>query len=226
MPREVLKRALLDHLLHRCYVKLAPSRIAGVGVLAVREIPPDTDPFAPPNAHLLPPEPPCIAVCEEELTGHPTGVRSQLHSFFAALDDPRDPTGTTRLRHPMGGLVYGINATGLERLDASWFVNHGEEPNVRFCEASADGAFNRYITTRTVSAGGAASPAPRARQRDRFDGCTARARARRGAADRLPHRVLRAVRAHGELRAGRAAGGARRAAARRRGRGGAAEERT
>ena len=148
-----LKRTLLEHLLRRCYVKLAPSRIAGVGVLAVRDIPPETDPFISPNNQLLPPEPPCIAICEEELTGLPLGVRTQLFSFFAALDDPRDPTGTTRLRHPMGGLVYGVNATGLERLDASWFVNHGEEPNVRYSEATEDGTFNRYITTRTVRAG-------------------------------------------------------------------------
>ena len=53
-----LKSSLLDHLRHRSFVKLAPSRIAGVGVVAVRDIPPDTDPFLPPNAHLLPPEPP------------------------------------------------------------------------------------------------------------------------------------------------------------------------
>ena len=54
--------------------------------------------------------------------------------------------------------MYGVNATGLERLDASWFVNHGEDPNVRYCEATDDNVFNRYITTRTVRAGGAAPP--------------------------------------------------------------------
>ena len=79
----MLKRALLDHLMHRCYIKLAPSRIAGVGVRAVRDIPPDTDPFVPPNAHLQPPEPPCIAVREDEIAGFPAAVRSQLLSFFA-----------------------------------------------------------------------------------------------------------------------------------------------
>ena len=84
--------------------------------------------------------------------------RARLLPHRQALDDPRDATGTTRLRHPTGGLVYGVNATGLERLDASWFVNHGEDPNVRYCEATGDGVFNRYITTRTVRAGGAAAP--------------------------------------------------------------------
>ena len=54
MTTAVLKRALFDHLLHRCYVKLAPSRIAGVGVRAVCDIPPDTDPFVSPNAQLQP----------------------------------------------------------------------------------------------------------------------------------------------------------------------------
>lgn len=78
-----LKRALFDHLLHRCYVKLAPSRIAGVGVRALCDIPPDTDPFMSPNTHLQPPEPPCIAVCEDEIAAFPAVVRSQLLSFFA-----------------------------------------------------------------------------------------------------------------------------------------------
>ena len=79
----VLKSALFDHLLHRSYIKLAPSRIAGVGVRAVCDIPPDTDPFVSPNAHLQPPEPPCIAVREDELAAFPAEVRSQLLSFFA-----------------------------------------------------------------------------------------------------------------------------------------------
>ena len=80
-------------------------------------------------------------------------VRAQLSSFFAALDDPRDPTAATRLRDVTGGLVYGMNATGLERLDASWFVNHGEDPNVRY-SVSSDETFNSYVTTRPVRAGG------------------------------------------------------------------------
>lgn len=150
---DALKRSLLNHLRHRSYVKLAPSHIAGVGVIAVRDIPPDTDPFLPPNAHLLPPEPPCIAVHASELATLPLAVRTQLFTFFAALDDPRDPTGAARLRDATGGLVYGVNATGMERLDASWFLNHGEDPNVRYCEAAEDGAFNRYVTTREVRAG-------------------------------------------------------------------------
>ena len=79
----VLKHALFDHLLHRCYIKLAPSRIAGVGVRAVCDIPPNTDPFVSPNAHLQPPEPPCIAVREDEIAAFPAEVRSQLLSFFA-----------------------------------------------------------------------------------------------------------------------------------------------
>ena len=148
-----LKSSLLDHLRHRSFVKLSPSRIAGVGVVAVRDIPPDTDPFLPPNSHLLQPEPPCITVHAAELAALPSAVRSQLATFFAALDDPRDPTGAARLRDATGGLVYGVNATGMERLDASWFLNHGEEPNVRYCEAAEAGAFNGYVTTREVLAG-------------------------------------------------------------------------
>ena len=150
-----LKQALLEHLCHRSYVKLAPSRIAGVGVIALREIPPNTDPFLPPNPQLRPPEPPCVPLLASDLASVPASVVAQLRTFFAALDDPRDPTGAARLRSADGAPVLGVSATGLESLDVSWFVNHGEEPNLTFREASTDDGeeFNRYVTNRTVAAG-------------------------------------------------------------------------
>ena len=37
--------------------------------------------------HLQPPEPPCIAVREDEIAGFPAAVRSQLLSFFAVSID-------------------------------------------------------------------------------------------------------------------------------------------
>ena len=81
-----LKQALLDHLCHRSYVKLAPSRIAGVGVIALREIPPDTDPFLPPNAQLRPPEPPCVPLLASDLASD----RANDRATERATEQPTD----------------------------------------------------------------------------------------------------------------------------------------
>ena len=39
-------------------------------------------------------------------------------------------------------------------MDASWFINHGENPNLRVESAESErGGFNRYVTSRAVSTG-------------------------------------------------------------------------
>ena len=49
---EERKTALLEHLMHRAYVKLAPSNISGVGAFALVDIPAGVDPFEAPNSEL------------------------------------------------------------------------------------------------------------------------------------------------------------------------------
>lgn len=147
-----LKRALLAHFSKRSYIKLAPSHIAGVGVVALRDIPPDVDPFEAPNAQLRLPEQ-SITMREAELEALPAAIREHALTFFAAMDDPHED-GSVPWRDAAGGLIFGFNATGLESLDASWFVNHGERPNLRFESGDSErGGFNRYVTNRFVQAG-------------------------------------------------------------------------
>ena len=49
-------------------------------------------------------------------------VRAHALTFFAAMDDPRDPSGCTALRDDHGGRVYGVSAAGFCGLDTSWCV--------------------------------------------------------------------------------------------------------
>lgn len=188
-----------------------------MGVVALVDIPNGVDPFALPNSHLRPSEV-TVVLRQEEVNSLPVPVADHALSFFAAVDDPRDPLGKTTLRDAEGGLVYGFSATGFCGLDtcvqppmhasdarhvpaarrfpprthahartqtrrrthartqtyaracfrraspharrrrhrllarSSWYVNHGEEPNVTFVEC-ADGGFNSYRTCRPVRAG-------------------------------------------------------------------------
>jgi hypothetical protein len=142
------KRALMAHLQRSCFVKLAPSRVAGVGVVALADIPRGVDPFEQPNSHLRAPEQ-VVCVRSSELRALSDAVQTHALNFFAAVDDPDDPSA--RLRDASGELVYGVNATGFSS-DASWYVNHSDSPNLEFSRRG-DGEFNGYLTSRRVAAG-------------------------------------------------------------------------
>jgi len=96
------KAALLEHLRHRSYVRLAPSRVAGVGVVALVDIPAETDPFVPPNAHLCRAEQ-SIPLTSDELQSLPPPVLEHVLSFH----------DSTPGRVP-------VNACGTVTMDASW----------------------------------------------------------------------------------------------------------
>ena len=148
----LLKRALLEHLRTRSYIKLAASRISGVGVVALRDIPADTDPFEGPNRELRAPEH-SLTVRHSELDMLPPAVREHALTFFAAMDDPNEESSVP-WRDASGGLIFGFNVTGTESMDASWFINHGENPNLRVETAESErGGFNRYVTSRDVGTG-------------------------------------------------------------------------
>ena len=62
-----------------------------------------------------------------EIATLPDSVVGLVKSFFAPLTDERN----VELSDERGGIVYGVNATGLNTLDVSWYLNHSDEPNVR-----------------------------------------------------------------------------------------------
>lgn len=144
------KRALLEHLRRSAFVKLAPSAVEGVGVFAIRDIPANTNPFEACNRYLCGREE-FISVTADELLQLPPAVRSLVRSFFAPLDN----NGQQAVDVPRNenDLVYGVNATGVNTLDLSWYLNHSDTPSVRFVDADSVGSFNSYETTREVKAG-------------------------------------------------------------------------
>lgn len=141
-----IRTELLDHLRHRAYVKLGPSSAAGVGVVALVDIPAATDPFVPPNLHH------CgshrsVRFTEDELRREcPLPVLEHVLSFHDSIG-----AGATR--------VVPVNACGTVAMDASWFLNHADEPHAVNMEPylpEVEGRaapFYAYRTTRKVRAG-------------------------------------------------------------------------
>ena len=89
-----------------------------------------------------------VTLTEADLDALKPEVAALVKSFFAPLTGLNDK----ELRGPRG-LMYGVNATGTSTLDSSWYLNHSDEPNVRFKEAESDETFNTYVTVRDIQPG-------------------------------------------------------------------------
>ena len=142
----LMKDELLDHLRHRSFVKLSSSRVAGVGCIAVTDIPQGVDPFTPPNQHLSCRER-SVTLTGDELMTLPSAVVDHILDFH---DSRHAQTIQGRLYPPF----IDVNACGMVSMDASWYLNHAEEPNMeRYTKPGSDAAFVSYRTTRPVRAG-------------------------------------------------------------------------
>lgn len=102
------KHKILKHLTEDVYVRVGRSKIHGVGLIAVRDIPEGADPFK--NLY----EPDTIPFTDEELAGLPPAVRDMVDDYFGKED----------------GLIY-IPVTGMNPLDLLHFINHSDTPNVK-----------------------------------------------------------------------------------------------
>uniref|UniRef100_A0A7S1QX99 SET domain-containing protein n=1 Tax=Alexandrium catenella TaxID=2925 RepID=A0A7S1QX99_ALECA len=148
-PTEEDRRRVLKHLRNEAYVQLGPSKVAGVGVFALRAIPAGVDPFPICNQHLATKEQ--FAVCSaSDLRGVPEAVMEQVRSFFAPLTEE---DGWEPQRSDDGQLLYGVLATGMNSLNLSWYLNHSENPNIAFQDAEEEGSYNSFVTRRRIEAG-------------------------------------------------------------------------
>ena len=76
-------------------------------------------------------------------------LQNLIKSFFAPLTEDDG----IEIREANGDLVFGINATGTNTLDISWYLNHSDNPNISFHESTVDNGFSSYRTTREVLQG-------------------------------------------------------------------------
>ena len=129
------KVVFLRHLAAETFCRIGVSPISGVGVIAIRDIPINTDPFlcTPPKEDHF------IDVSEEELSKMPPSVQQYIKDFFT-----KDEQGT-----------YPVNATGLNDLNLSFFVNHSETPNLKIEDIKEKGAnsLNTFLTNKDIKIG-------------------------------------------------------------------------
>jgi SET domain-containing protein len=123
----VLREQLLKRVLQDCYCRLRPSKIHGIGVFAVRDIPRGKNPFKTlPKYDSIG----YVRVTEEELAALPLKLSELIRALFVPTD------GKTHVPN------HGMNVVRL-----NCYLNHSTRPNMR----TRDG-YN-FITVRKIMTG-------------------------------------------------------------------------
>ena len=125
----LVKKRILENLKHT-YCRIMPSKLGGVGVFAVRNIPKGTNPFEILDAcswHKFAPA---------DLEGLDEEVLRMIDDFFVVEKD---------------GTVY-IPQVGLNGLNISYFLNHSTQPNVEVVGDAKDEA-TIFKTIREIKKG-------------------------------------------------------------------------
>lgn len=123
-----LKKKILSDLEKNVYVRLAPSKIAGVGVFAVRDIPRGTNPFKGWTRIKF-----NTAVDPKEVFDNPRihdGVKEMVKDFYVTTE----------------GKLYLPNCS-LNDINSSFFLNHSKKPNLE----TRDG--ETFVAKRNIKAG-------------------------------------------------------------------------
>jgi len=119
------KKKLINKL-KNTYCRIGVSKIHGVGVIAIRNIPKDTNPFFGIKKQKW------IQVSKKELKGIPKEVLRMVSDFMVTL--------------PNKSLL--VNENGMNGMDISFFLNDSKNPNVITLD---DG--ETFFTTRLIKKG-------------------------------------------------------------------------
>ena len=123
----ITKAALLNELINNTYVMLRPSKIAGIGVFALRSIPKGCrDMFSPPN-----PDDKWITFSNADVQNLPDHARLLVENYCLFDADQ-----------------YYVPEKGFKAIDVSLFLNHSDTPNIISIE---DG--NYFETIRDITEG-------------------------------------------------------------------------
>lgn len=113
------KKQLLKNLSENTYCRIQPSKISGVGVFAIFEIPKGTNPFLGSCDHSY------ITLSEKDLSGLDSKIRKIITDFFIVRD----------------GKAY-VPSCAFNGVDISYYMNYSDNPNI---EAEKNGDSFRAV---------------------------------------------------------------------------------
>ena len=123
------KYKLLENL-HNTYCSFGNSKVHGVGVFAVRDIPKGVNPLP-----AIAPEQ-TISITEKDLEELPKEVISKIKDIFISVNG-----------------VYQIYSLGLNGMGVRFHINHSKNPNVAVNEEAFISGYNPFITLKYIKKG-------------------------------------------------------------------------
>jgi len=124
------KRSLLKNLQQQTYCRVGVSPIQGVGVIAIRDIPKNTNPFTLTNDHRM--DYKLTHITKSEYNDLPSPTKKMISDFFTAEHDGS----------------YYIPKNGLNSLDITFYLNHSANNNLDIVPDNAD--FYEFRTNKPI----------------------------------------------------------------------------
>ena len=132
------KLKMIDHLKNDIYCRVGVSKISGVGVIAIKNIPKGVDPFKTLSKY----NDPIIELRDEDLISLPKNVKNIVNDFFGNVDMS---SGKKRK-------IYDILASGPNNINISFYMNHSDDPNISIIEVEGS-AYLEFVTNKEVKVG-------------------------------------------------------------------------
>jgi SET domain-containing protein len=129
-----LKIKLLDNLKYDTYCRIGVSKIHGIGVIAIRNIPKGTNPFVISDKKCLKYN--CIELTKNDMEKLSPPIRNMIIDFIAS--------------NKKGSFCVPLN--GFNSLDISFYMNHSYNNNVNLKRVSGC-EFLQFITNRNIYIG-------------------------------------------------------------------------
>ncbi len=126
------KIQLLNHLKNGVYCRIGVSKVSGVGVIAIKDIPKNVNPFRTPTSECVNNK--VIEIPKTELKNIDDGVKKLLDDFYDS------------------GKTYPVSVNGLNNMDISFYLNHSKTPNMKVIYLD-NCNYNIFVSTRLIKSG-------------------------------------------------------------------------
>ncbi len=127
------KNKLLDHLQNDIYCRLGVSKIAGIGVFAIKTIPKGVNPFK----ILSKDNDKIIELNDDDIKNLNKNVKKIVNDFFGQGDKIKK---------------YDVLASGPNNINISYYLNHSNEPNLDIVEIEGSNYLG-FVANRIIKEG-------------------------------------------------------------------------
>lgn len=110
---KTMKNKLIDNLKNNIFCRIKPSKINGIGVFAIKDIPKNTNPFVVSGKECIPQK--TVNLNEKEIMNLEPEIKNMIKDFFAESNG-----------------IYGLPYYGINSIDISFYINHSDKPNVEW----------------------------------------------------------------------------------------------